>query len=457
MQANSTKALGALIGGAFVVILGGVFVATTCDPEIPSESADVVDSTPDGSAPDGQGSEAGDLADALHTSGDVPAEDPAEEEPEEMAIVPAALQILGTDWELDWDRISVDEDLGKLVQEEANGHRVVLTLEPALQAHLTTVVHRYDEPAEAVVGIEPATGRVLVWVGDTSELSPVPDPLLSSVPYAASLFKVVSAAALLDEGSLDSSRDYCIPPGHGEFELEDLEGNREADTRCVDMTQAMAQSANLYFARQIDRRISRELLAHWLTQFGFNRPIPFEVAVPPSEAEVPDDRLERARLGAGFRHSHISPLHGALISASIANHGRMMVPTIVDQVLDANGRVLFENEPVLWREALSAEVAAQLTQIMSETTRSGTARTYFAERTGWPADLRVAGKTGTMSNRSEDEPSPDQLLIYSWFSGFAPIEEPTFAVAGVVYNTERWYIKGAYLASEAIFRHHRGN
>ena len=454
MEANSTKALGALIAGAFVVILGGVIVATTCDSEIPSESDDVAGTTPDTSIPDGFDAVA-EVPDGSEPDPDLPSEEPPE--PEEVPLVPAALEFLGPEWELDWERISLDEELGKLVQQELDGRRIVLTLDPALQEHLTTVVHRYDEPAEAVVGIEPATGRVLVWVGDTSDLSPVPDPLVSSLPYAASLFKVVSGAALLAEGSLDPARDYCIPPGHAEFELEDLDGNREADTRCVNMTEAMAQSANLYFARQIDRRISREDLVQWLTRFGFNRPIPFEITVPPSDAEVPDDRLGRARLGAGFRHSHISPLHGALISASVANDGRMMVPTIVDQVLDASGTVLFQNEPVVWRESLSAEVASRLTDVMSETTQSGTARTYFAERSGWPGDLRVAGKTGTMSNRSQDEPTPDPLLIYSWFSGVAPIEEPTFAVAGVVYNTERWYIKGAYLASEAIFRHHRGN
>jgi cell division protein FtsI/penicillin-binding protein 2 len=66
----------------------------------------------------------------------------------------------------------------------------------------------------------------------------------------------------------------------------------------------------------------------------------------------------------------------------------------------------------------------------------------------------VAGKTGTISNRTEEEPNPDPLLTYSWFVGFAPIATPTIAVSALVVSTPTWYIKGAYLASETVVFHH---
>jgi cell division protein FtsI/penicillin-binding protein 2 len=210
----------------------------------------------------------------------------------------------------------------------------------------------------------------------------------------------------------------------------------------------MADSVNVYFARLAAQNLSVAVIDSWLDRFGFNQPIPFELPVPPSVATTPDTNLERARMAAGFRHVHLSPLHGAMIAATVANRGEMMRPTLILEVRSPlGGEVLYRHQPSVWRRVISAETADRLTEAMSQTTVSGTASRYFAEREGWPSDLAVAGKTGTLSDRESG-------LTYSWFVGFGPIDEPQIAVAGLVYNTDRWHIKGAYLASEAIVRYH---
>lgn len=452
------KLIGALFLGAALVVLGGVLVVRMCDPVDPDlpGSAEGTGTAGAGSndSTEGTGGPLLEDTDAGLEPGQGADIEPAAEEPQ----IPPVLEVLGADWELDLSEAVLDEELGRLVQTTDDLMQVVLTLDPALQAHMAAVVGRYDEPAEAVVALEPGTGRVLVWVEDTSELSPTTHPLTSATPYAASLFKVVTGALLLDQGRVDPSDNVCIPPGRGELELEQLSADAAEDTRCVDMTEAMATSANVYFARLVDARVSTTLMGAWTHRFGFNDQIPFVVDVSPSNVEIPSDRLELARLGAGFRHSHMSPLHAAMMAAAVANNGRMMAPAIVLEVRDPSGEVIYSHEPRVWRQVMSENVANRLTAVLSETTISGTARRYFADRSGWPSSLRVAGKTGTMSNRSDsDEADPEQFLIYSWFAGFAPVEQPSIAVAGLVYNTERWYIKGAYLASEAIVRHHQGN
>ena len=443
------KLFGVLFLGALLVVLGGILVVETCDdPGTPV----VVE----GTGPAGPGSHDGTGA----AEGSEPEQDgdARSEEPEETPYVPPVLEVLGADWELDLSEAELDQELGRLVQTTDDLRQVVLTLDPALQAHMVDVVGRYDEPAEAVVALEPSTGRLLVWVEDANELSPTPNPLASATPYAASLFKVVTGAVVLDQGQVDPFDQMCIPPGRSEFELEHLSANASQDTRCLDMIAAMASSANVYFARLVDTHISPELMRAWTNWFAFNTQIPFVVDVQPSAVEIPSDRLELARLGAGFRHSHMSPLHAAMIAAAVANDGQMMVPAIVLEVRDPSGEVIYSHEPTVWRQVMTESVAERLTAVLSETTVTGTARRYFADRDGWPTALRVAGKTGTMSNRSDsDDADPEQFLIYSWFAGFAPIAEPTIAVAGLVYNTERWYIKGAYLASEVVVQHHRRN
>ena len=67
--------------------------------------------------------------------------------------------------------------------------------------------------------------------------------------------------------------------------------------------------------------------------FGFGEVIPFDAPVEASQVEIPsDDRLEFARSAAGFWHSTLSPLHGALVAATVANHGEMPSPRIIDRV-----------------------------------------------------------------------------------------------------------------------------
>ena len=55
----------------------------------------------------------------------------------------------------------------------------------------------------------------------------------------------------------------------------------------------------------------------------------------------------------------------------------------------------------------------------------------------------MAGKTGSLSER-------DPFRDYSWFVGFAPVEDPQIAVAAVAVNERVWRVKAPFLAHEAL-------
>lgn len=372
--------------------------------------------------------------------------------PDRPAIDPRPESVFG----FDFASRTLDEALGRYTVTLASGEVIVLTLVPELQDELQRIVERYDEPMEAVVAIEAETGRVLALVEDGNENRPTEHPALSAIPYAASLFKTVTAAALLSDGGLDPASEECVARGRSSVDEEDLTPDPARDTRCVTLTGAMAGSVNVYFARHSED-VAPHVFQSWINRFGFNAEIPLEIPVEVSLAEVPADRLERGRMAAGFRHSHLSPLHAALMAAVVANDGVMMVPTLVDEVRSESGEVIYTHEPIVWATVTTPEVAQQLRESLSETTTTGTAARYFREREGWPADLHVDGKTGTLSNRSgmPDVPDPDPYLMYSWFNGFASFGDSTLAVGALVAQTERWYIKGSYLAAEAFLRYRR--
>ncbi len=352
---------------------------------------------------------------------------------------------------ISWEDVRLDSARERYVADLADGRTAVLTIRPYVQNRLTDLVRRFEEPSEAVVSVDPSTGRVLALVDDFSDDGLGTGGSRSAEAFAASTFKVITGAALLSAGVADPDTSVCFSGGSSGFELEDLTPNADRDDQCLTLTDAMAWSANLVFARLADRHLTPEALQEMADGFGFNTRIPFEMELDRSRATIPSDRLGFTRAAAGFHNSWMSPLHGALIQAAIVNDGRMMVPTIVETIEDADGTVVYEHEPYLWREPITSEVASALSEVQSETCRSGTARADFGQRDGWPGRVRVSGKTGTLSNRDpNDAEDPDPLYMYRWFTGHAVYEDQTIAVGALVINTPRWWIKGTYLASEAV-------
>jgi peptidoglycan glycosyltransferase len=108
----------------------------------------------------------------------------------------------------------------------------------------------------------------------------------------------------------------------------------------------------------------------------------------------------------------------ALVAGAIANNGIIMEPRLVSGIFDAEGEVVSETEPTLLQRAISPSTAAILSDLMERVVASGT-----GTRATVP-NVRVAGKTGT----AETGVGPPHL----WFIGFAPVEQPTIALAVLV-------------------------
>ncbi|GIS91647.1 MAG: hypothetical protein CM1200mP20_16880 [Pseudomonadota bacterium] len=53
----------------------------------------------------------------------------------------------------------------------------------------------------------------------------------------------------------------------------------------------------------------------------------------------------------------MSPVHGALLAASIINGGRLVRPNLIDSITDENGIVLYANDDLLSRRVINAHSA----------------------------------------------------------------------------------------------------
>ncbi|HEX5979718.1 MAG TPA: penicillin-binding protein 2 [Thermoleophilaceae bacterium] len=330
--------------------------------------------------------------------------------------------------------------LAGLEDRASEGHDVVTNLDVAgTEAAVAGLAGRKG----SVVAIEPQTGKVRVMVS-IPEYDPnqIPDafrsinrnpdqPLLNRSTQElyppGSTFKVVTAAAALDSGRVrpDSIIDGSSPKTISGVPLENSGGQSFG---AISFTDALTNSVNTVFA-QVGEDVGRETLVEYMRRFGFYEDpqldYPDFQMIPSGiingDGDFVDDGFDvgRVAIGQGGLEGEIrsSPLQMALVSAAIANDGKLMRPQLTDSVVRKDGRVAERSRPDLQSQVVKPETAQQLTDMMSRVVEEGTGTA--AALSGIP----VAGKTGTA------EVGEFREFTQPWFICFAPVEDPQLAVA----------------------------
>jgi cell division protein FtsI/penicillin-binding protein 2 len=328
-----------------------------------------------------------------------------------------------------------------------DGGRAELTLDARMQDATEEVLRTFQIPYAGAVVLSIPDGRVLAMVGRSAADPRLGAEELALRPWApaASVFKVVSAAALVEAGGLSGSTRTCYHGGVSAVLPDNLVDMPAIDGRCDTLAYGIGKSQNAILAKLASRHLTTDGLARVGKAFGFGEAIPFELPVEPSHLDVPADSLEFARTAAGFWHSTLSPMHGALLAATIANHGVMPAPTLVDRSYAADGHVV--GQPMAApRRVVEPATAQEVGRMMELTTRIGTAKGTFRDKKGRRLlAVDVAGKTGTLGAETDRG-----YLGYSWFVGYAPADHPRIAFAVTLGNHPAWRIKATYVARRIV-------
>ena len=227
------------------------------------------------------------------------------------------------------------------------------------------------------------------------------------------------------------------------METSHLADNARLDKTCGTLAQGLARSQNAMIAKLAHRHLSQDILADTARDFGFDRAPEFALDVEANRFRLPEKPLEFARVSAGFWSTELSPLGGALVANVIATRGKSVTPQIVSEIR-GNGAVVpvVAVDPV---RVIDEKVAERVAEMMRATVTEGTARKAFKDPAGrrFMNGTTVAGKTGSLTRAT---PS---YLSYSWFVGFAPVNEPEVSVAVLLGNPEKWHLK-AHTAARLV-------
>ena len=222
----------------------------------------------------------------------------------------------------------------------------------------------------------------------------------------------------------------------------------------VDLNRAIYRSSNVYFYDLASRMEIRGLLG-FAGQFGFGKNLAIDIPEA-SSGLLPTPEWKRSaknqpwypgdsvNLGIGQGDLLATPLQMATVAATIANRGRVVRPRMLlssDVSIDEMSRVE-EPLPVV---GLSEEDWESMVDSMEDVVHrggkgfrgNGTAWAYIGQKIAY----RMAGKSGTAQvveiNQGEvydAEKLSEFRRKHAWFIAFAPVDNPTIAVAVLVEN-----------------------
>ena len=321
------------------------------------------------------------------------------------------------------------------------------TLDKELQSYMLKEIQASQSPMIGFVAMDPATGRILSMV-DSKRVNGEKNICLSSRFPAASIFKIVSAAAAIDRCNISADTKLTYNGRRHTLYRNQLSSRTNRHTNSISLKISFATSINPVFGKLGIFRLKRDLLEEYAIRFGFNQPIDFELPVEISRISIRDDPYNWAEVACGFnRETLISPIHGAMMAAVIINDGRLVEPTIIGCITDDKENPVYIGTADIVRQVISREASQEMQELMSATisrgTCSGTFKGYRRDRI--LSKLSIGGKTGSISDMSDE-------LHYDWFVGFCAEKAGTkkLALAVLVVHDELLREKAQEFARRAM-------
>ena len=310
---------------------------------------------------------------------------------------------------------------------------IQLTIDLRVQRIAEEAMRLYGLKQGAVVVLDCTTGEVLALastpVFDPGDIATsLDDPLepffnraLGAYPIG-STFKTFIAAAALDQ-RIPATRTYLCE-GQGEFGGRVYRCSNETAHGMIDMSQALAQSCNLYFI-QLATNMQRQPMLDLVRLFGFGEPTVLVEDLRGARGNIPSrEELslpgEMANFSFGQGKLLGTSLQMAAATACLVNGGVYRSPTLVKATMDEYGAATPYINDIETREVISPEIAEQLRGMLVLAVEEGTGLSARPETGG------AGGKTATaQSGRFRDDGSE---ILQTGFAGFFPAQQPRYAV-----------------------------
>ncbi|MFF7230489.1 penicillin-binding transpeptidase domain-containing protein [Streptomyces sioyaensis] len=349
------------------------------------------------------------------------------------------------------DRLALKQAKGVLTGEKPRGGDVLTTIDPKAQKAAYKGLTDLDAKG-AVVALDPRNGRVLALAStpsydpsqfagistaesnkfkalDADKSKPLSNRALRETYPPGSTFKILTAAAALEHGVISDINAPTGAPAPYQLPLSSTKiGNDVAGAPCdkASLKTGMQWSCNNVFL-DTALKVGKDKMRETAEKFGFNSDVydkEFgDMLATKSLYPAKLDKPQTALTGMGQGSLTSTPMQMAMVTAALANDGKLMMPHLVDEVRGPDLSTLEKPEPKQKSQAVSADTAKKVQEMMEYTVSEGTASKAKID------GVTVGGKTGTAqhgANVNDERP-------YAWFVSYAKQSDGSSPVAVAVF------------------------
>jgi len=377
------------------------------------------------------------------------------------------------------------------------GQNIHLSIDLKLQKYIAELLEqgRGEANIAAAVVMDANTGELLALVSlpnydnnifssanrDTEYKKLINDPNLPLLNWSlnpaapGSTFKLVTAAAALEEGRATAETSYNVDSLAHEFLGFDGRTYQFFDWRIhglINLHEAIAWSSNIYFYMLScgfpreelpglgdDVEQSAVTLSYYARRFGLGSKTGIDLVTSESPGLIPTPEWKRrSRAGPNFEATErewyyadtcfmgigqgdvtATPLQIAIMTAAIANNGKLLTPRIATKITDIEGNLVEQKPTISTKIPVSQKNLQVIREGMRQAVENGSATLAKVE------GIQIAGKTGTAEFIASDGTTKE----HAWFTGFAPFDSPEIVVT-IYFDLGQGNLKASPIAAEIM-------
>lgn len=322
-----------------------------------------------------------------------------------------------------------------------NGDELFLSLDYVIQFKTELILHnavkKHGASGGRIIIVNPQDGKIIAMAQEPSfdlnkfssvkDISVYRNSLISDSYECGSVFKPFTMAAGLDSGKISPDTTYydsgSVVEAGFEIKNSDLKSNGKQT-----MTEVIEKSLNTGVIF-VEKMLGNENFLRYVENFGFGQISGIDL---PNETKGNISNLKTKRNIEFFTASFgqgitVTPLQLVMGYAALANGGNLFYPQVLDYSKNFKGEK-FLNEGKIRRKVISQQTSKEISLMLESNVLNG-----HGKLAGVPG-YRVAGKTGTAQISDKETGGYLKDATIGSFAGFAPIDNPRFAMVVVIDN-----------------------
>lgn len=330
-----------------------------------------------------------------------------------------------------------------------------LDIQTIVERELNYAQLKYNPDGAIGIVVDPKTGGVLAMATrptfHPNNYKNVPDTVFNrnlpiwSTFEPGSTFKIITLAAVLEEGLVDLEKDKFFDKGYTRVGGARLRCWKKGGHGSQSMLEVVENSCNPGFVH-FGNLLGNEKLFSYIHQFGFGTQTGIDLqgegtGILFKADQVGPVELATTSFGQGVS---VTPIQQVMAVAAAVNGGYLYEPYLAKEWIDPQTNEVVETiEPEMKRRIISSETSKEIRTSLESVVANGTGRPAYID------GYRVGGKTGTAQKVGSDGRYMANNHIVS-FIGFAPADDPELVVFIAIDNPKNTIQFGGVVAAPIV-------